>query len=217
MLRWNIQNQEENDIMLEEIDAYLTAMRARYDEFFQTGFVEPMNNILASEDAYTLSNLQILLANARRIVQEGSYSTENLTMAWEVIKLIEAGQSQEYCLTYEFFCSLLNRIRNYGPLDSVHTMVIPTRMPGIDVRIIDHQDFYAELDDVALSMLQIKRILLQLSESPEISYEIFVDKTKLIDFWASKLVGKVPSETQFLTGTDNVVTLACLLNREYNF
>jgi hypothetical protein len=215
---WNIQNQEENDILLEEIDAYLTAIRARYDEFFQTCFIEPMNNILANENAYTLSNLQILLANARRIVEEGSYSTQNLTMAYEVIKLIEAGQSQEYFLTYEFFCSLLNRIRNYGPLDSAHTMVIPTRMPGVDVRIIDHQDFYAELDDVALSIFQIKHILSRLLETPDISYENFVDKTKLIDFWASKLVGKVPVQTQFLSGTGgNVVTLSELLDKKYNY
>jgi hypothetical protein len=215
LIRWNIQEEPPQWIPLSSTQ--MDEIHTHYESLFHERITEAMNSILETPDTYTTSNLQVILANARRIVQEDSYSTEKLTMAWEVIQLIEATKKHRF--THEHFSSLWNRIQNYGPLDSAgeRTISFMGRPHDEDVTIINHPGFYQELAVVENAVAQIEWLFIDLEGCAKSSVRKLNRIIGDIDYQASKLVGKLSDSYVFLNGCNENLTLSMLLNKRYIF
>ncbi len=216
---------DEDSISAEDADSdsddevQLRETRAHCESLFYKSIVEPMNSIVETSDTYTTPNLQLILANARRIMHDFNYvaSRKHLTIVHEVTELIEATKKHRF--THEHFCSLWNRIQNYGPLDSAgeRTISFPGRPRDEDATIINHPGFYQELAVVGNAVSQIEWLLLDLEDCPKTSVRKLNRIIGDIDYEASKLEGKLSDSYVFFNAYNENLTLSMLLNREYNF
>ena len=206
--------EEYEDSDEEDVPDLLAQLEAIREEMLQITIIQDMNSLVENWNTATFTDLSRIVNRANGVLQSTSsdfLSTENLTMVYEVVKLLEV--AKKYDFTQEYVSSLWNRIQNHGTLETRSEMIYACR--PVSLTLINHIDFHGELADIPFAISEIEYLLMKLEESPGMSYERFRRIADQIDHEVSKLDGKILDTYSFDTDTGNV-TLSVLVSKEYN-